>query len=132
MSNAARRVLELFLQTPMQGVPGVTHVTECLVTPRNPTVTPVTPVTCQNRHSRNQLVTVTAAPDEFSVDLEERAAVIEYDGGVLRSWAEALARLDPIRPPCNIPPTRWLRFIDRWVREQGAFGRRATRAGQRG
>jgi hypothetical protein len=31
MSNAARRVLELFLQTPMQGVPGVTHVTECLV-----------------------------------------------------------------------------------------------------
>ena len=26
--------------------------------------------------------------------------------------AEALARLDPVRPPCDIPPKRWLCFID--------------------
>jgi hypothetical protein len=43
---------------------------------------------------------------------EERAATIEYDGGSPRSWAEALARLDPACPPCDIPPKRWLRFID--------------------
>jgi hypothetical protein len=43
---------------------------------------------------------------------DERAAVIEYDGGAPRSWAEALARLDPTSPPSDISPIRWLRFID--------------------
>jgi hypothetical protein len=113
MSNAARRVLELFLQAPIQGVTGVTHVTERLVMPKNPAVTPVTPVTCQKRYSGNQCATsATAAPDKFPIELGERAAVIEYDGGAPRTWAEALAQLDPARPPCDIPPARWLRFID--------------------
>jgi hypothetical protein len=43
---------------------------------------------------------------------EELAAVVEYDGGAPRSWAEALARLDPSKPPGDVPPRRWLRFID--------------------
>lgn len=43
---------------------------------------------------------------------EERAAIIEYDGGVPRVWAEALARLDPAHPPCDVPPARWVQFID--------------------
>ena len=44
---------------------------------------------------------------------DERAAIAEYDGGAPRLWAEALARLDPARPPpCDISPSRWLRFID--------------------
>ena len=43
---------------------------------------------------------------------DERAAIIEYDGGAFRVWAEALARLDPARPPCDVSPMRWLRFID--------------------
>jgi hypothetical protein len=43
---------------------------------------------------------------------EERAAIIEHDGGVPRLWAEALARLNPNRPPCNMSPKRWLQFID--------------------
>lgn len=113
MSNAARRVLELFLRTPIQGVTGVTHVTERLAAPKNPAVTPVTPVTCQTQRSGDQRETdVTPAPDMFAVDLEERAAIIEHDGGIPRSWAEALARLDPNRPPGDVPPRRWLRFID--------------------
>jgi hypothetical protein len=29
-----------------------------------------------------------------------------------RPWAEALARLDPASPPCDISPMGWLRFID--------------------
>ena len=29
---------------------------------------------------------------------EERAAIIEYDGGAPHPWAEALARLDPATP----------------------------------
>ena len=43
---------------------------------------------------------------------EERAAIVEYDGGAPRTWAEALTRLDPACPPCDIPPIRWLRFIN--------------------
>ena len=45
-------------------------------------------------------------------DQEERAAIVEYDGGAPRVWAEALTRLDPNRSPCDMPPKRWLRFID--------------------
>jgi hypothetical protein len=43
---------------------------------------------------------------------EERAAIAKYDGGAPGVWAEALARLDPACPPCDISPMRWLRFID--------------------
>ena len=43
---------------------------------------------------------------------EERAAIIEHDGGAPREWAEALARLDPACAPRDVSPKRWLRFID--------------------
>lgn len=43
---------------------------------------------------------------------EERAALVEFDGGAPRTWAEALARLDPTKPPVDLPPRRWQRFID--------------------
>jgi hypothetical protein len=43
---------------------------------------------------------------------EERAAIIEYDGGAPRTWAEALARLDPSNPPADVPLARWQQFID--------------------
>jgi hypothetical protein len=42
----------------------------------------------------------------------ERAAIVEYDGGAPRAWAEGLARLDPAKPPGDLPQQRWLRFID--------------------
>ena len=61
---------------------------------------------------------------------EERAAIIEYDGGAPRAWAEALARLDPNKPPSDVPLQRWLRFIDDcgrfldagWAARAAAFG----------
>jgi len=43
---------------------------------------------------------------------EERAAVVHYDGGAPRAWAEGFARLDPNSPPGDVPLQRWLRFID--------------------
>jgi hypothetical protein len=43
---------------------------------------------------------------------EERAAIIEHDAGIPRAWAEGLARLNPARPPADISPKRWLRFIN--------------------
>ena len=52
-------------------------------------------------------------PSELWGDHEdERAAIIEYDGGAPREWAEALARLDVSTPLSDVPPKRWLRFID--------------------
>jgi hypothetical protein len=61
---------------------------------------------------------------------EERAAIIEHDSKAPRAWAEALARLDPNSPPDDVPPRRWLtfiddsgRFVDRgWAERATAFG----------
>ncbi|MCX7310227.1 MAG: hypothetical protein NTV56_00505 [Alphaproteobacteria bacterium] len=121
MSNAARRVLDLFLQAPKQGVTGVTGVTGPVVTPGNPVVTPVTPVTYRKQHSPDEGVTGVTERKAKSASVddtqwgeaeEERAAIIEYDGGAPRAWAEALARLDPSRPPNDLPPKRWVTFVD--------------------
>jgi hypothetical protein len=43
---------------------------------------------------------------------EERAGIVEFDGGIPRAWAEGFARLNPNRPPGDIPPKRWRRFVD--------------------
>ena len=50
--------------------------------------------------------------DAWTDAQEERAAIIQYDGGAPRAWAEALARLDPNKPPSGVSPHRWQRFID--------------------
>jgi hypothetical protein len=43
---------------------------------------------------------------------QERAAIVEYDGNVLRVWAEGFARLHPDRPPADVPLRRWQTFVD--------------------
>jgi hypothetical protein len=43
---------------------------------------------------------------------DERAAIIEHDGGAPREWAEGFARLDPDRPPGDVLPQRWLQFVN--------------------
>jgi hypothetical protein len=43
---------------------------------------------------------------------DERAAIIEHDGGIPRAWAEGFARLHPDPPPSNVPLRRWQRFVD--------------------
>lgn len=48
----------------------------------------------------------------WSESEEERAALVEYDAGAPRAWAEALARLHPGQPPADVTPGRWLQFID--------------------
>jgi hypothetical protein len=53
-----------------------------------------------------------ASEEDWGEAHEERAGIIEHDGLAPRAWAEAFARLDPARPPGDIPPKRWLRFID--------------------
>jgi hypothetical protein len=116
MSSAAARVLELFLQTPKQGVTGVTHVTGRLVTSESSAVTTVTPVTYQKQVAEERDVTGAQSggvtPEQIETSFQERAAIIEYDGGTPRLWAEALARLDTGNPPSDVPLPRWRRFID--------------------
>jgi hypothetical protein len=43
---------------------------------------------------------------------EERAAIVEHGAGVPRAWAEGFARLDPDRPPGDVPLKRWRLFVD--------------------
>jgi hypothetical protein len=43
---------------------------------------------------------------------EKGSHLIEYDGDPPRKWAEALAALDPNKPPGDVPQRRWLQFID--------------------
>jgi hypothetical protein len=42
----------------------------------------------------------------------ERAAIVEHDGKIPRERAEGFGRLDPDRPPVDVPLKRWQRFID--------------------
>ena len=52
------------------------------------------------------------AADPWTEAHEERAAIIEHDGGVPQAWAEALTRLDLTRPPTGVPLADWFRVID--------------------
>jgi hypothetical protein len=45
-------------------------------------------------------------------DTEASAAVIEPDHRVSLAWTEGFARLDPDRPPGDVPPNRWQQFIN--------------------
>ena len=69
-------------------------------------------------------------PETWTDAEEERAAIIEHDGGVPRAWAEALARLDPTEPPAGVPLADWIRVIDAgcrlvddgWHKQANALG----------
>lgn len=62
-------------------------------------------------------------------DLEERAAIIAEGSGCPLAWAEGLARLDPNRPPGDVPQDYWMAFcdaagafVDRWAAKAAALG----------
>jgi hypothetical protein len=66
--------------------------------------------------------------DTWTDAQDERAAVIQHDGGAPREWAEALARLNPAKPPADVPAKRWLQFIDDcgWFLDGGWAGHAAA------
>ncbi len=39
-------------------------------------------------------------------------AIVEYDAGVPREWAEGFAGLDPDHAPGDVPLKRWRQFVD--------------------
>jgi hypothetical protein len=67
--------------------------------------------------------------DQQDAGFEERAAIIEHDGGVPREWAEGFARLDVMKPAAGFSQGRWRQliddgghFIDRWAATAAAMG----------
>src|SRR5262245_56683958 len=69
------------------------------------------------RHKASIVMLQRPARDGLSIRdgqmlFQERAGIIEYEGFAHRAWAETLARLDPARPPGDVPPKRWVQFID--------------------
>lgn len=48
----------------------------------------------------------------MSDDFEERAAILEFDAGMPRTWAESLARLDTALPPRGYTPERWAQVVN--------------------
>ena len=70
-------------------------------------------------------------PDAVDVqsEFEQRAAIIEFDGGIPQEWAEGLARLCTMPQPSNVPDRRWRqavdaagRFADKWAAKSSALG----------
>ncbi len=53
----------------------------------------------------------TAAATRREADAE-RVAIVEHEGKIPREWAEGFARLDPDRPPGDVPLKRWQRLVD--------------------
>jgi hypothetical protein len=62
-------------------------------------------------------------------DLAERAAIIEFDGGIDREWAEALAGLECSPPPPGVKPATWRKAIDRAARFCDRWGAIAAAEG---
>ena len=72
---------------------------------------------------------VTGVTTAFGADYEERAALVEYEAGVPRDWAEGFARLDLASPSTGFSIARWRmviddggRFLDRWATEAAGLG----------
>ena len=64
----------------------------------------------QLRAAKSDLLTLLVSPapqtgpgDAWTDTEEERAAIVEYDAGAPRAWAEGFARLDPNKPPADVP-----------------------------
>ena len=56
--------------------------------------------------------TTGGAPAVWGEAEEERAGIVEHYGNIPRAWAEGFARLDPDRPPGDVPLRRWQTLVD--------------------
>ncbi len=120
--NAARDLLERALQ---YGV--VVEARGDRLSLRAPKAPPAEVVE-ELRVRKAEVLTLLAG--DWGDDQEERAAIVEHDAGAPREWAEGFARLDPARPPGDVPRERWLAFLDDCGRFlDGGWGPRAAALG---
>jgi hypothetical protein len=148
MNDLAARIHSIFATSDSGRVSGVTGVTAGFsgvmddqritrrgvigierITPANSVSTPITPLTPKDEKFAENCWIQELKASPCRDGYEERAAFIEFDGGIPRMWAEALARLHPDRPPPEITPRQWwnfyndsAKFIDRWALQVAATG----------
>lgn len=72
---------------------------------------------------------VLAALTDDGGAFDERVALVADGSGCPEEWAAALARLDPARPPKDVPTKRWRlflddcgRFVDEWATKAADLG----------
>jgi hypothetical protein len=82
----------------------------------------------ESQHLQAFLVPVTTgtAVTAENEDEEERAAIIEFDAGIPRAWAEGFARLDRQQPLAGYSATQWRQIIDDGGRFLDAWGELAA------
>ena len=107
-----------------------------------PATTATTATTATNRQSVAVLASVAGVRWQSSLAAPatntdfERAAIIEYEAGVPRDWAEGYARLLRLQPPEGLGDARWRTFLDdcgafldRWAGQAASLGWRAEDLG---
>lgn len=57
---------------------------------------------------------------------EERAAILEYDGGLTRAVAEGMAKIQLAHPPAGADPADWSWYVDQASRIMDAHLARAA------
>jgi hypothetical protein len=84
----------------------------------------------QLRRSKGEVIALLAGDSVTAALDEERAAIVAYGAGAPLAWVEGSARLDPDRPPADVPPRRWRQLIDDVNRFlDGGFAVRAAALG---
>src|SRR5271169_2391335 len=73
------------------------------VFPKGPTLGALAGLGGAAGETQNLHVVSVGMPAMWGEAEEERAAIIEFDGGIPRDWAEGFARLDRDRPPVGVP-----------------------------
>ena len=86
--------------------------------------------TCPLKHQPGQvdrLVSTSSDQKRATGEPTETSPIAEGGACVARAWTEALANVDPARPPADVPLRRWMqliddigRFIDRGFAEKAA------------
>jgi hypothetical protein len=79
----------------------------------------------------DRLVSAFSTQEKATGDATIKSSPIMEDGlRVARGWIEALAEIDPPRPPADVPLRRWMQLIDDIARfVDGEFIHKATRLG---
>jgi hypothetical protein len=84
--------------------------------------------TCPPRKESGQVDRLVPASEDW--DATDPNDGIERDAEIPRAWSEGFARLDPDRPPADVPPRRWQQFIEDVGRFlDSSFAKKATALG---
>jgi hypothetical protein len=96
---------------------------------------PPAPIVQAITHNKKEILRLLAKANSLHglYELEERSAIVEFDGGAPREWAEGFARLDIAKPLRGFTIDRWQqliddggRFLDRWAGKATELGWGAT------